>query len=275
MPDTRTASPAESGPASLNQVPTSHPVTDAPRQRGLPAKLQRLKLSRQSRLGRLWSSQWIHPQRKAYIHTFVDATICWFMVAMIVYINSAAVLVHHINSDLDSEEFFKAHQYVRKDWPSYKPRVWSTPPLTRVHQLQPVISVFVGFAFGSLFKTVGEWKGKHANHGEREGKKCVVFGQTRLPIWLYLCVTFVATFSLSFVASGGMKYVFGLRQESLQVNYIWCGVVTAVCAASILAVAADAVVRHKIFVIVRNQSRPDVASSEQPGRAKTELTTIV
>ncbi|KAI0140289.1 hypothetical protein BJ166DRAFT_114804 [Pestalotiopsis sp. NC0098] len=252
MPDTRTASPAESGPASLNQVPTSHPVTDAPRQRGLPAKLQRLKLSRQSRLGRLWSSQWIHPQRKAYIHTFVDATICWFMVAMIVYINSAAVLVHHINSDLDSEEFFKAHQY-----------------------LQPVISVFVGFAFGSLFKTVGEWKGKHANHDERDGKKCVVFGQTRLPIWLYLCVTFVATFSLSFVASGGMKYVFGLRQENLQVNYIWCGVVTAVSAASILAVAADAVVRHKIFVIVRNRSGPDVASSEQPGRAKTELTTIV
>ncbi|KAF3023147.1 hypothetical protein E8E14_013949 [Neopestalotiopsis sp. 37M] len=252
MPDIRPTSPPDNHSLPLSQVPTGHHADDAPTPQRLPGKLQRIRLSRQSRLRRFWSKQWLHQQRKAYIHTFFDATISWFMVGTIIYINCAAVLVHRIDSVYDSEEFLKIHSY-----------------------FQPVIAAFVGFAFGSVFKTVGAWKGKQISNGAAQAKKCIVIGQTRLPLWLYLCLTFLATFSLSFVASGGMKYLFsqGPSRDKLQVDQIWRGVVTALCAVSVLAVAADAVIRHKIFV---SRARPvaDSAGGELPRTAKIELNMI-
>jgi hypothetical protein len=275
MPDIRPTSPSDNHSLPLSQVPTDHHADDAPTPQRLPGKLQRIRLSRQSRLRRFWSKQWLHQQRKAYIHTFVDATISWFMVATIIYINCAAVLVHRIDSVHDSEEFLKIHSYVRQTQPIYKTCQGGMAP-TDIHiQFQPVIAAFVGFAFGSVFKTVGAWKGKQISNGAAQAKKCIVIGQTRLPLWLYLCLTFLATFSLSFVASGGMKYLFnqGPSQDKLQVDQIWRGVVTALCAASILAVAADAVIRHKIFV---SRARPvaDSAGGELPRTAKIELNMI-
>lgn len=85
-------------------------------------------------------------------------------------------------------------------------------------------------------------------------KRIVVLGSVRLPLWLYLCITLFGTFILSFVASGGMKYIIvethmGAEHTMLlELNWTWFGVVIAVCAASLMAVAAGAILRHKVLV---------------------------
>lgn len=53
----------------------------------IPERLQPSLIVHMSRLKRLWSSRWIHPQRKAYIHAFVDTSNCWILTLTLAYIN--------------------------------------------------------------------------------------------------------------------------------------------------------------------------------------------
>lgn len=81
----------------------------------------------------------------------------------------------------------------------------------------------------------------------------VVLIHMRLPLWLYLCTTFVATFVLSFVASGGLKKLvsfpeYGDGHVILRLDRTWYSVVSTICAIGFSVVMAGAIMRHRLMV---------------------------
>lgn len=81
------------------------------------------------------------------------------------------------------------------------------------------------------------------------------------------------------MASGGLKNMRSYEVNSpnntdhITTNWAWYGVVTAICIIGLLAVAADAIVRHRIFVI-RDRNTVDDRCTGQSSAAKVDLSRL-
>ncbi|KAK9780461.1 putative Cyclin C-terminal domain-containing protein [Seiridium cardinale] len=229
------AAHASSSLSPSNATPNSLGHVDAPMRARFPAKLHQSGIDQITRLGRFWYTRWIHPQRKIYIHAFVDATICWFMVVILLYINNLQAVARWLDFEDTPATFFRAHA-----------------------ASQPIIAVAVGIAFGCLFKTIGDCKELKTETTAGKMKKYVVLARLRIPPWLYLCITFVTTFVLSFVATGGLKNMVWIEKGNdqrhpmshylLRIDLTWYSIVTTICVASVAAVTAGAIIRHRLLV---------------------------
>lgn len=82
------SSPLSNHTLGSSTVPADHGANDGPSRRDLLSKLRHSRIGKNSELGRLWSARWVHPQRKAYIHAFIDTTACWFFALTLLYINN-------------------------------------------------------------------------------------------------------------------------------------------------------------------------------------------
>ncbi|KAM0817977.1 hypothetical protein AB5N19_03784 [Seiridium cardinale] len=255
------AAHASSSLSPSNATPNSLGHVDAPMRARFPAKLHQSGIDQITRLGRFWYTRWIHPQRKIYIHAFVDATICWFMVVILLYINNLQAVARWLDFEDTPATFFRAHA-----------------------ASQPIIAVAVGIAFGCLFKTIGDCKELKTETTAGKMKKYVVLARLRIPPWLYLCITFVTTFVLSFMATGGLKNMVWIEKENdqrhpmahylLRIDWTWYGIVTTICVASVAAVTAGAIIRHRLLV-KQNHALLGGAGSEQTGTGKIETTRMV
>ncbi|KAH6655207.1 hypothetical protein BKA67DRAFT_690032 [Truncatella angustata] len=240
------ANPLVNLPATRSTAPntdSSNFVGSMPSRQRISSRLQQSTIAQNSRLRQLWTSRWIHPQRKAYLHALVDTSNCWSLILTIFYINGLDQAL--CNGIPPGVEFYRIHT------------AW-----------QIILAAVVGGSLGSLFKTIGEWN----EQIPRPGKNLVVVGRVHLPLWLYMCLTLVGTFTLSFMASGGLRKMRSYARaaqapsEQFPTNWAWYGVVTAICDISLLAVAADAIIRHKMMVSQERDVVDDTVD-KRPGQS--------